>query len=86
MAVKIPYRRDDGPLNLFVDSTGIKLLGDGRWQAGKHGVQGPGQWHKEHLCVDSAALGIRAVEFTPSSYGDSPILPGCSAKSIRTSR
>jgi hypothetical protein len=33
LAVQIPYRRADGPLNLLVDSTGIKFLGDGEWQA-----------------------------------------------------
>jgi hypothetical protein len=38
--VQIPYRRADGPLNLLVDSTGIKFPGDGEWQARKHGVQG----------------------------------------------
>ena len=37
MAVLIPYRRADGPLKLLVDSTGIKFLGDGEWQARKHG-------------------------------------------------
>lgn len=40
LAVQIPYRRADGPLNLLEDSTGIKFLGDGEWQARKHGVQG----------------------------------------------
>ena len=40
LAVQIPYRRADGPLNLLVDRTGIKFLGDGEWQAREHGVQG----------------------------------------------
>ena len=40
LVVQIPYRRADGPLNLLVDSTGIKFLGDGEWQARKHGIQG----------------------------------------------
>ena len=40
LKVQIPYRRAGGPLNLLVDSTGIKFLGDGEWQARKHGVQG----------------------------------------------
>lgn len=52
--VKLPYRRADGPLNLLVVSTGIKLLGDGEWQAIKHSVQGRHQWHKvnrrENMC------------------------------------
>ncbi len=88
LVVQIPYRRADGPLNLLVDSTGIKFLGDGEWQARKHGIQGRRQSlpshgllaHRErgrkvHLAMDTATSDIRAVEFTPSSDGDSPVLP-----------
>jgi hypothetical protein len=75
LAVQIPYRRADGPLNLLVASTGIKFLGDGEWQARKHGVQGRRQWRKVHLAMDTATSDIRAVEFTPSRDGDSPVLP-----------
>ena len=75
LAVQIPYRRADGPLNLLVESTGIKFLGDGEWQARKHGVQGRRQWRKVHLAMDPATSDIRAVEFTPSRDGDSPVLP-----------
>jgi hypothetical protein len=75
LAVQITYRRADGPLNLLVDSTGIKFLGDGEWQARKHGDQGRRQWRKVHLAMDTATSDIRAVEFTSSSDGDSPVLP-----------
>jgi hypothetical protein len=75
LAVQIPYRRADGPLNLLVDSTGIKFLGDGEWQARKHGSQGRRQWRLVHLAMDTATSDIRAVEFTPSREGDSPVLP-----------
>ncbi|MBL3576519.1 transposase, partial [Rhodovulum sulfidophilum] len=69
------YRRADGPPNLLVDSTGIRFLGDGEWQARKHGVQGSRQWRKLHLAMDTATSDIRAVEFTPSREGDSPVQP-----------
>ncbi|QCO57759.1 IS5 family transposase (plasmid) [Pseudorhodobacter turbinis] len=88
LAVQIPYRRAEGPLNLLVDSTGIRFLGDGEWQARKHGVQGrrqslPGngfpanreRGRKVPLAMDTATSDIRAVEFTPSRDGDSPVLP-----------
>ena len=58
-----------------IDSTGIKFLGDGEWQARKHGTHRRRQWRKVHLAMDTAMSDIRAVEFTPSSDGDSPILP-----------
>lgn len=75
LAVQSPYRRADGSLNLLVDSTGIKFPGDGEWQARKHGPQGRRQWRKVHLAMDRATSDIRAVEFTPSREGDSPVLP-----------
>ncbi len=68
LAVQIPYRRADALLNLLVDSTGIKFLGDGEWQARKHGVQGRRQWRKVHLAMDTTTSDIRAVEFTPKAY------------------
>ncbi|WP_282603806.1 IS5 family transposase [Paracoccus sp. PARArs4] len=58
LAVQIPYRRDEGPLNLLVDSTGIKFLGDGEWQARKPGVQGRRQWRKVHIAMDPATSDV----------------------------
>ncbi|EAQ23792.1 IS5/IS1182 family transposase [Roseovarius sp. 217] len=74
--MRIPYRRTDGQLNLLVDSTGIKFLGEGERQARKHSVKGRRQWQKVHLAMDMATSDIRAVEFAPRRDGDSPILPG----------
>ena len=37
LAVNIPYRGSQGPLHLLVDSTGIKVEGEGEWHARKHG-------------------------------------------------
>ena len=83
LAVQIPYRRADGPLNLLVDSTGIKFLGDGEWQARKQGVQGRRQWRKVHLAMDTATSDIRAVKLTPSSNHDSPVQRNCSTRCSR---
>ena len=68
LAVQIPYRRADGPLNLLVDSTGIKFLGDGEWQARKRGVHGRRQWRKVHLSMDTPTSVILAAEFTSFIY------------------
>jgi hypothetical protein len=35
----------------------------------------PLQWRKVHMAMDTATSDIRAVEFTPSWEGDSPVLP-----------
>ena len=73
--VQITQRRVPGPLNLLVDSTGIKFLGDGEWLARKHGTHRRRQYRKVHLAMDTATGDICAVEFTSSDKGDSPVLP-----------
>ena len=37
LAVQLPYRGGADPLHLLVDSTGIKVRGEGEWHARKHG-------------------------------------------------
>ena len=80
VTIQIPYRRSGGPLNLLVDSTGVKVRGDGEWQVRKHGPGRRRQWRKVHLAMDAATGDVCAVEFTSSREGDSPVLPGLLAQ------
>ncbi len=75
LAVNIPYRGSKGPLHLLIDSTGIKVEGEGEWHARKHGGPKRRVWRKIHLGIDEETLEIRAVEITGSHIGDAPILP-----------
>ncbi|UWQ79045.1 IS5 family transposase [Leisingera sp. S132] len=75
LAVNIPYRGSEGPLHLLIDSTGIKVEGEGEWNARKHGGSKRRVWRKVHLGIDEKTLEIRAVEFTSSNIGDAPMLP-----------
>ena len=75
ITVEISSRRTPGPLNLLVDSTGIKFLGDGEWLARKHGTHRRRQYRKVHLAMDTGSGDIVAVEFTSNREGDSPVLP-----------
>ena len=76
LAVQLPYRGSGGSLHLLVDSTGIKVRGEGEWDARKHGESKRRVWRKVHLAIDEATLKVRAVEFTDSTVGDAPMLPG----------
>lgn len=51
-------------LHLLVDSTGIKMLSEGKWKTKKHGADHRRQWRKVHLGIDAATLEIRAMEVT----------------------
>ncbi len=73
--VNIPYWGSKGPLHLLVDSTGIKVEGEGEWHPRKH--SGP-KWRvsrKIHPGIDEETLEIRAVEITGSHIGDAAFLP-----------
>ena len=73
--VAIPSRGGKGPLNLLIDSTGIKAEGEGEWNARKHGGSKRRIWRKKHIGTDEETLEIRADEVTGSNVGDAPILP-----------
>jgi len=89
LSVTIPYRGSDGPLNLLIDSTGIKAEGEGcggtvaavrprkpeARNARKHGGAKRRLWRKIHIGVDEQTLEIRAIEITGSNVGDAPMLP-----------
>lgn len=73
--VNITYRGGDRPLNLLIDSTGIRAEGEGEWNARKHGGPKRRIWRRIHLGIDEEALEVRAVEVTGSNIGDAPVLP-----------
>ena len=62
-------------LHLLVDSTGIKMLGEGEWKTKKHGADYCRQWRKVHLGIDATTLEIRAIEVADNATGDAPMLP-----------
>jgi hypothetical protein len=46
ITVDIPYRSSEKGLHLMVDSTGIKMLGEGERKRKKHGAEYRRQWRK----------------------------------------
>ncbi len=75
LLVRIPVQKKEGCLHLLVDSTGIKMMGEGEWQVKKHGADYRRQWHKLHLGIDAQTLEIRAMEVTDYRTGDATMLP-----------
>lgn len=80
LGVEIPYRGKTDVLHLLVDSTGVKMLGEGEWKTKKHGAEYRRQWRKVHLGIDAQTLEIRAIEVTSNSIGDAPVLPALLAQ------
>lgn len=66
LTVALGGRPSSGGLHLLVDSTGIKMTGEGEWKTRKHGASYRRQWRKVHLGIDAETLEIRAIESPPT--------------------
>ena len=66
-------RAHDGPIDLIVDSTGLKILGRGEWYAHKTSKKRR-DWRKLHIGVDAKGFMV-AAELTASSRDDASTLP-----------
>ena len=63
-----------GPIEFIVDSTGLKICGQGEWHAKKHGKKQRRHWRKMHLGVDQAGW-IRASAVTEDHEQDPSQVP-----------
>jgi hypothetical protein len=61
--------------HLVVDSTGLKVYGEGEWKVRQHGLGKRRTWRKLHLAVDSQTQEVVAVELTANFVGDAEVLP-----------
>src|SRR5947209_5789616 len=62
--------RHTRPVDIVIDSTGLKIYGAGEWQAEKHGERGRRTWRKLHLAVNPDSGEILASELTTNQVGD----------------
>lgn len=62
--VKVVYRKPSRVriTDLVIDSTGLKVFGEGEWKVRKHGAEKQRVWCKLHLTVDPATHDIVAAE------------------------
>ena len=80
LAVKIPRRPRKGPVHVVVDSTGLKIFGEGEWKVRQHGVGKRRTWRKIHLAVDETQKDVIGIEITTADWGDSEVLPALLAQ------
>jgi len=75
LGVELPRRPRDEPLPVVVDSTGVKVYGEGEWEVRRHGYSKRRTWRKLHLGVDEAPGEFVAAAVTTNSFKDSQLLP-----------
>jgi hypothetical protein len=67
-------RVSEGPISVIVDSTGLKVCGQGEWHAQKHGEKKAKRWKKLHIGVDDQGQ-IVAPTVTESNEPDPSQVP-----------
>lgn len=59
-----------GHLDIVMDSTGLKIYGEGEWKVRTHGKSKRRTWRKLHLGVDPKSGEIQAAALTENSVSD----------------
>ena len=62
-------------LHVVVDSTGLKVYGEGEWKVRIHGVGKRRAWRKLHLAIDEKNNEILGVVLTTNDFKDNEVLP-----------
>lgn len=62
-------------MHIVVDSTGLKVFGEGEWKVRKHGKEKRRTWLKLHLAIDESTNAIEAAMLTADDVHDSETLP-----------
>ena len=69
LKVKLPKKASQS-LNIVMDSTGLKIYGEGEWKVRQHGVSKRRTWRKLHIGANPEDGEIQAVLLTENSVSD----------------
>lgn len=71
--VELP-RQAAGPLDVVLDSTGLKVYGEGEWKVRQHGASKRRTWRKLHLAIDPASGEIQAAMLSDNGVADAQMV------------
>jgi hypothetical protein len=70
LRIALPVVAGSGARHVVVDSTGIKVYGEGEWKVRQHGYSKRRTWRKLHLAVDEATGEILAAVVSTNNVSD----------------
>jgi hypothetical protein len=73
VALNVP--KTSGPRHVLVDSTGVRVVGEGEWKVLRHGQEKHQVWRKLHIALDADNLTILSAEMSDSARPDWDYLP-----------
>jgi len=72
LLVKLPKDAKKKKVRISVDSSGIKVTGEGEWKVKKHGAEGRRGWKKIHVVIDADGE-VRATDVTDEDTADASV-------------
>lgn len=73
--VRVPTYGVGEALHVLVDSSGVKVYGEGEWKVRQHGIGYRRTWRKLHLGIDGESQQVVAALVTTPDWSDDEILP-----------
>lgn len=74
LSVSLPIIEGKGDRHVVVDSTGIKVYGEGEWKVRMHGYSKRRTWRKLHLGIDESTGEILATVVSTNNVSDDEAL------------
>jgi IS5 family transposase len=74
LEISLPRKSKNQALHLVVDSTGVKIFGEGEWKVRQYSYSKRRTWRKLHLAADEATGEIVAAVVTTNGYADSQVI------------
>lgn len=74
LAVTLPRLPKSQALHLVVDSTGVKVFGEGEWKVRQHGYSKRRTWRKLHIGADESSNEIVAAVVTTNNVADAQVI------------
>lgn len=75
LKVSLEVLPNEGPIDIIVDSTGVKILGAGEWRSEAYRQPKRRTWRKLHLSVNAASQEIVAECLTSKKCDDADLVP-----------
>lgn len=73
--ISLPVQHKSAPMHVIVDSSGLKIYGDGEWMVRQHRATKRRTWRKIHLAIDEATQEIVACITTERQAANHTTLP-----------
>ena len=74
LEIALPVIPKQGARHVVVDSTGVKVYGEGEWKTRQHGISKRRTWRKLHLGVDEATGEILVAVMSLNNCHDGEVL------------